>query len=100
MNSSSKYAINKAKVNGKQVTMLFKERTWFGVGHCQGWYGAEFYSNAHVLAYFDDSNKEVVVCDLRYPKICIFSIYTEDRLHASTDEEAIEQFKDKCSSIE
>lgn len=90
------YVINKATINGHEQVTLFKERTWIGKGYGMGWYGAEFYQNAHAIAYLDEESHKVVTCDTHYSEVNIFSIYTEDGVKATTDAEAIEQFKKKC----
>lgn len=91
------YVTNKADIAfGYRIPVLVKEHDWDGRGYAMGWYAAEFYTNAHVIAYLDEIAHKVCKCDQHFKEIQIFSIYQEHTITAESDEEAIMQFSKMC----
>ena len=89
----------------QEIIGLFTNDNWYGAGNFCGWYGAEYYSDTTLLAYYVVDNeshssikfqgadhvKEVISGEY-YSEICIGSIYMEYILEASNDEEAVRKF--------
>lgn len=72
---------------------LFKRAGWKGKGYGMGWYGAEYYTFAKLIAYAPLDTKECIRKKCWYRKILIFSILAEDVIKAKSDEEAIKIFE-------
>lgn len=83
---------------------LFADCKWEGRGNFCGWYGAEYYLNTKLYAYYiSDTNScirkkcegEVMICDppINFVEIMIGSCYWEWFIEADTIEEAIEKFR-------
>lgn len=84
---------------------LFTNNQWDGRGSFCGYYGAEYYLNTTLLAFFqnsdyggsryDSKNKlsEVHRCREHFDKIMIGSGMWEEVLFAENDEEAIRKFE-------
>ena len=82
---------------------LFTDTNWSGEGDFCGWYGAEFYNNTTLLAYYIIENPHIYkprgskhldekICNEYYNKIGIGSGFWTLPLKAISDEEAIQKF--------
>lgn len=89
---------------GNDLIGLFGDRQWDGRGNFCGWYGAEYYLNTELFAYYvaEGANyrpekriSDVTVCDtpIKCKEIAIGSCYWEYEIEAETVEEAIEKFR-------
>lgn len=87
-----------------KIIGLFGEHGWEGRGNFCGWYGAEYYLNTELYAYYtaDCSGlytpelriSDVVVCDppIHYDEIAIGSGMWDRRIEADDLEEALGMF--------
>ena len=82
---------------------LFTNNSWTGEGNFCGWYGAEYYHNTILLAFYIIDNphryepkgfphKKEKLSGEYFDKICIGSGYWERILKAKDEEEAIKKF--------
>ena len=90
----------------KRCIGLFDSNHWTGEGNFCGWYGAEFYTDSKLLAYYiievpgssiyepkgKSHLEEEWDHDITYEKIQIGSGYWEQKLYAENDEEAKHKF--------
>lgn len=87
------------------IIALFGEYEWDGVGNFCGWYGAEYFLDTKVYAYYiadathfyDPKQRvsDVTVCNpcLEYERVGIGSCSWTTVIEADSVEEAIEKFK-------
>ena len=80
---------------------LFKGRKWEGRGNFCGWYGAEYYLDTKLLAYYKYEGgiynpkkriSDVSICDVELPEASIGSCMWGYVIEADTDEEAVAKF--------
>jgi len=78
-----------------KIMCLFSEKTWEGKGNFCGWYGVEFYNNAHIIAYCagERTVDNIKPTDIFFDSVIIFSCIVEHKIEAEDDAEAIEIFK-------
>lgn len=86
-----------------RIGLFSGECEWHGEGNFCGWYGAEFYLNATLLAYYEIENGymyspkghkhlDEVVVEQHYDKIGMGSCYWEILMYAENDTEARSKF--------
>ena len=98
-----KYYVNQADlIDGQEIEgntgkmmCLFSEKEWEGKGNFCGWYGVEFYNNAHIIAYCagDRIAENVKSVDVHFDRVIIFSCIVENTFEAENDAAAVEKFK-------
>lgn len=98
-----KYYINRASLsdgqtiegNTGEMMCLFSEKDWEGKGNFCGWYGVEFYNNAHIIAYCPGERiaENVKSVDVSFDKVIIWSCIVEKSFEAENDAAAVEEFK-------
>lgn len=98
-----KYYINQVSLsdgkniegNDGKIMCLFSEKEWEGKGNFCGWYGVEFYNNAHVIAYCsgDRTVENIKPVDITFDQVVIWSCMVEQCFEAENDEAAIREFK-------
>lgn len=86
----------------KDYIGLFDANNWEGRGNFSGWYGAEYYRNTNLLAYYPFESNGVVnfknktglvtECNEHYDEIQIGSCYWEKKIEAASVEEAVRKF--------
>lgn len=81
----------------EQKIGLFKRATWKGEGHGMGWYGAEYYLFAKMIAFATKTYNDCVYEKKFYRKLSIYSIMTEEIIKAKSDKDAIIKFEQYLS---
>lgn len=96
-----RYVINQATIKTgagerEKVAALFAEHGFVGKGNFCGWYGAEFYTNARMIAICRGERRadNIQVCNEVYREIEIWSCMVEEPIMAENDEKAVEKFKE------
>lgn len=105
-----KYYVNKIILEsepvpyGQHVIGLYRSGRWKAEGSFSGWYGSEYRKGAKLLAYFiiesslvvtkgEKHLKEIIyIRPVRIKKLMINSIYSEHKLIAKDDHEAVRKF--------
>lgn len=105
-----KYWVNNIEFNDintskeQRVIGLYRGGLWKGVGHFAGWHAQEYMRGAVLLGYFiiespliiqkgKDHIKEVQLPrPKRYGKLYIDSLYSQHKISAKNDKEALELF--------
>lgn len=115
---TKKYWVNNIEFNDidtqkeQRVIGLYRGGSWKGVGHLSGWYAQEYMRGAVLLGYFiiespltiekgKEHIKEVQLpSPKRYRKLYIDSLYSQYKISAQNDNEALELFfAEKWSDI-
>jgi len=78
---------------GRERIGLFKRATWRGEGHGMGWYGAEYYVFAKIIAFVPKGENKIIRERKSYRKVSIVSIMAEECIKAISDEDAIQKFQ-------
>lgn len=103
---NKKYYINQVSKFSSYDEMcigLFTNNNWSGEGNFCGWYGAEYYNDTILLAFYIIDNPQIYrpkgsshkvekLYNEYFDKINIGSCYWESTLDAKNDEEAIKKF--------
>lgn len=105
-----KYWVNNIDFNdietkyGQRVIGLYRGGFWKGTGNFCGWYAEESMRGAVLLGYFviespltiEKGKEHIEEVSLtrpkRYRKLYVNSLYTQHKLSASNDKEALEKF--------
>ena len=88
---------------GHSYIGLFTNNAWEGKGSFCGWYGAEFYINTRLIAFYQFGDgtmyykpkimlSDVYQCNKYFDSIMIGSCYWERVIEADNDEDAIRKF--------
>ena len=110
MFSKNKYWVNNIStkdidaISGQRVIGLYRGGLWKGKGNFCGWYAEEYMRGAVLLGYFvietpttiQKGKEHIKEVRLARPKLCgklwINSLYTQYKLLAQNDKEALELF--------
>lgn len=89
-----KYTINQVRDNDTTYVALFAEHGFEGKGNFCGWYGAEFYTDARMIAFCkgERTPENIQNCNKVYKEVQIWSCIVEQPLEANNDKEAIDKF--------
>lgn len=89
-----KYTINQVRDNDTKYVALFAEHEFEGKGNFCGWYGAEFYTDARMIAFCKGERipENIQNCNEVYREVQIWSCIVEQPFEANNDKEAIDKF--------
>lgn len=95
------YRINRfINAEGKEKYCLLGEvGKHIGEGNFCGWYTVEYYINAYMVGYIENTESYTEYCAVNkvIPKLQIHSVYGEERIETQNEEEAIMVFENRVA---